>query len=211
MTLYNDFIMTQDFVDRYSQNDPGTTLDRARDHCDDAWPWSDDSAYAADFFSWPDDNPDVTRRYWVDKPLKDRLEQAVDWLHSEDPWWWSSSDSVIVLDHNKQRDHEGRAWIGSAITDFYRGGIVDYAYEGDLNWSPIDNISHHELIHTYDSVHDDAGIFSDDDATAMASWNDDGAVEHGCYNYGDDGKNERLDYNSYCEENSVESYIDSNT
>ncbi|PSP76405.1 hypothetical protein BRC81_12305 [Halobacteriales archaeon QS_1_68_20] len=209
MTLYNDFVMTTDFVSRYSENDPGTTLARARDYCESAWQWSDDSDYDAAFMSWSDDRPDVEYDSSADKPLLDRLDQALDWLHAEDPWWWSSSDAVVVLDDSYQLGHEG--WVldtGTAIHSSDRGGIVDYAYEGDLNWSPIDNISYHELIHTYAGEHEQAGIFSDDEATTMASWNDDGAVEHGCYNYGTDGKEARIDYNAHCERDAVENHVD---
>ncbi|MFC7216246.1 hypothetical protein ACFQO4_19470 [Saliphagus sp. GCM10025334] len=207
MTVIQDFVMTERFYQYYSGN-PESTLDRAADHCSTQWENFLSDSEDAYFYTQTNDRLDLEFNRYSEQPLSDRLDEAVEWFNDDGPYWWDSTDAVIILDHADQEGHQG--WvstIGSAIYCDDRVGIVDYAYEGDLSWSPIDNISFHELIHLYNGEHRDAAIFANDKATVMSSWNDIGAVEYGCYNDGTNGKDERVDRPAYCTEYKVDGHI----
>lgn len=214
MTVKNYFVMTDYFSSHYS-GDTTQTLQDAADYCESNWPFSDSSDYAAEFYAESSTILDIDYDWYSQQPLLYRRDKALEWLNNENPSWWSSCDSVIVLDYIWENGHEGWARTGHAISEPMRGGIVDYAYEGSLNWStPIHNVTFHELVHTYapdSSDHQDGTIYNDDTASLMTSWEESGPVEYGCYNYGTDGKTSRIDFLSFCTENNVKCKIDNPT
>ena len=215
---------TEVFYNNWTETFAPSEPREVADYVEEEWnSFMDDNKYEITVFGFNDYDvevpeseikSDINDRY----DLGDRREDIHDWL--EDNWSPYADlyiEAIIVLDYIESGSELpiGQATNGTAGRDGWlvsdRVALVDMANfpEDDVRFhgqTQHYGVAVHELMHKYDTLHEDGAIFSSEEATFMPQFNDD-EDDVDCYAH-EEKSAQRKAFMTYCSVEKIEDHVD---